>query len=314
MLEEVDFLFDNQLIAAVESLIRNAKHKLLLISPYIDLDARIIDALNEKRSLHNFELLVLFGKNENNYLKSIKRDSLEYLMGFPNVEIRYNERLHAKFYCNDFEYIMTSLNLYDYSLANNIEVGIRCEYGSKGVVGKALDTSISIIGQGVDKVKQEVLGLDKKVGPIEKFELIFDSSDLKYKTEPRIVDKGGISGFMGGKKLDGYDVVVNNLVSQSLPSRPNNIIAETSVTTEVEVTVNTRVTKTVTVKCLSASQLGKLIGVAGKDITAHMQKCGLINGDKITELGNAKGLTMKNYMGNDYIAYPEDLEELKRLV
>jgi hypothetical protein len=209
---------------------------------------------------------------------------------------------------------MTSLNLYDYSLANNIEVGIRCEYGSKGVVGKALDTSISIIGQGVDKVKQEVLGLDKKVGPIEKFELIFDSSDLKYKTEPRIVDKGGISGFMGGKKLDGYDVVVNNLVSQSLPSRPNNIIAETSVTTEVEVTVNTRVTKTVTVKCLSASQLGKLIGVAGKDITAHMQKCGLINGDKITELGNAKGLTMKNYMGNDYIAYPEDLEELKRLV
>jgi len=131
---DVQFLFDNQLIAAVESLIKNSKHRLLLISPFIDLDRRIQDALRDKISKHDFELLVLFGKNEDNYYKSIKKDSLDFLKQFPNVEIRYNDRLHAKFYQNDFDYIMTSLNLYDYSLAKNIEVGITGNFASKGLI------------------------------------------------------------------------------------------------------------------------------------------------------------------------------------
>ena len=41
-----------------------------------------------------------------------------------------------------------------------------------------------------------------------------------------------------------------------------------------------------------------------------MQKCGLINEDKIMEAGKNKGLIFKNYMGHDNIAYPDDLEEL----
>lgn len=97
---------------------------------------RIRDALMEKIALHDFELLVLFGKNENNLYKSIKRDSLDFLMKFPNVEIRYCERLHAKFYQNDYDFIVTSLNLYDFSLAKNIEVGIKFSYSSKGILGK----------------------------------------------------------------------------------------------------------------------------------------------------------------------------------
>jgi hypothetical protein len=40
-MEEVSFLFDNQLIAALEKLIKDAKSKLVLISPFIDLDPRI---------------------------------------------------------------------------------------------------------------------------------------------------------------------------------------------------------------------------------------------------------------------------------
>ena len=62
---EVQFLFDNQLIATLENLIKESRNKLFLVSPFIDLDKRIQDALNEKRSKHNFELRFLFGKNEN---------------------------------------------------------------------------------------------------------------------------------------------------------------------------------------------------------------------------------------------------------
>lgn len=314
MTEEVDFLFDADLVAAVINLIRSAKNKLLLISPFIDLDARVMDALNEKKTLHNFELQILFGKNENNYLRSIKRDSLEFFKGFPNVEIRYNERLHAKFYQNDFEYIMTSLNLYDYSLANNIEVGIKSEYALKGVLGKAFEVTGSFIGQGVDKVKQDVLGMDKKVGPIEKFRIIYESSELKYKTQPVVVEKEGLQGWIGGKKLDGFEVLVDKLNNNDPNSALLNAQGKTALKTQVSITVSSTISKTIQVKYMSASQLGKSIGIQAREITFFMQKRGLINDDKITEAGEAKGLIMKSYMGNDYIAYPDnlvDLEEIK---
>lgn len=313
MTEEVDFLFDEQLVAAVIKLIRTSKHKLLLISPYIDLDARVMDALNEKKGLHNFELKVLFGKNENNYLKSIKKNSLEYLKQFPNVEIRYNDRLHAKFYLNDFEYIMTSLNLYDYSLANNIEVGVRCEFGSKGLVGKALDITTDMIVQGVDKVKQDVIGFSKVTTPIQKFEMIFEASDVKYKTKPRIVDKSGmLNNLMGNKKLDGFDVVIDNLNSMSTVNPITSTFPEVSYNTASAVKIEPAFAspQLSTSKCVSASQLSKTLGVSSKEITNLMQRRGLIYNDSITNEGVSKGLVMKNYMGTDYIAYPENMEEL----
>ena len=66
MIFDVEFLFNTELIGAVEKLIRDSRKQLLLVSPFIDLDARIMDALNEKKEKYDFELNVLFGKNEDN--------------------------------------------------------------------------------------------------------------------------------------------------------------------------------------------------------------------------------------------------------
>lgn len=308
-MEYVDFLFDNQLIAAVESLIRNSKQRLLLISPYIDLDKRIKDALSEKKGLHNFELRVLFGKNDGNYLKSIKKESLDFLMEFPDIEIRYDQRLHAKYYQNDFEYIMTSLNLYDYSLAKNIEVGIKGEYASKGILGKALlDTSSALIAQAADKVKQDVIGLNKAVGPIEKFKQIYDSSSLLFKTQPKVFDKGGIKGALfGAKELGGFSVTINEF--NSIKNKSNN---ETQSSTQSK-PIEAEYKPNSNAKTMSASQLCKQLGVTQNDILNLMQRNGLISGDNITDKGKTKGLVVKNYMGNNYIAYPENLPELSEL-
>jgi len=309
---DVQFLFDNQLIAAVESLIKNSKHRLLLISPFIDLDRRIQDALRDKLSKHDFQLLVLFGKNEDNYYKSIKKDSFEFLKQFPNVEIRYNDRLHAKFYQNDFDYIMTSLNLYDYSLAKNIEVGITGNFGSKGLIGKVIDGTGTLLAQGVDKVGQDVFGMGQNVNPIEKFQTIFQDSTLMYKTEPIIVEAIGIKGFIGGKKINGFNVKADNLsnpIKDIKPARSEavlNTVKEVKPTSKETISIASKKTQ-------SASQLSKFLGISQADITNHMQTSGLISGDKITSVGHSKGLVMKNYMGKDYIAYPDNLPELNNL-
>ena len=310
---DVQFLFDNQLIAAVESLIKNSKHRLLLISPFIDLDRRIQDALRDKLSKYDFELLVLFGKNEDNYYKSIKKDSLDFLKQFPKVEIRYNDRLHAKFYQNDFDYIMTSLNLYDYSLAKNIEVGITGNFASKGLIGKVVDGTGTLISQGVDKIGQDVFGMGQEVNAIEKFQTIFLDSELMYKTEPIIIDQDGIKGVFGGKKLNGFNVKVNTLSDVIKETKSNKSETGSVVTREIKSVQKTKKFSSPSKKTQSASQLSKALGVSQADITNIMQQSGLIHGDKITSAGLSKGLVMKNYMGKDYIAYPDNLTELDKL-
>ena len=306
MLTECKFLFDNQLIAELENIIKNAKNKLLLVSPFIDLDKRIQDALRDKISKHDFEIKVLFGKNEDNLYKSIKKDSLNFLKQFPNIEIRYNERLHAKFYLNDFNYIITSINLYDYSLAKNIETGVLFNYASTGLIGKVFDGADSLISQGVGKVKHDVLGLEQdSVDPIEKFYSIFNNSELKYETKPTLESKG----IFGGKKLIGFNVIVDNLKDVSIENTiqtsqskfQNNVNQNI-----IEIKEQQEINQT---KLQSASQLSKTFGLPQSDITNLMQKNGLIDGDKITSIGVSKGLVMKNYMGKNYIAYPDNLPE-----
>jgi hypothetical protein len=169
-LYDVKFLFDNQLIASLEKIIKDSKNELMLISPFIHLDNRIKDALNEKRDKPDFVLKVLFGKNDQNYLKSINQESLDFLMRFPNIEIRYSQRLHAKFYMNDFCFLFTSLNLYDFSLANNIEAGLLVDYAAKGMVARLIESAGDKIIEGTQNLKKNVFGISKdEENPLEKF-------------------------------------------------------------------------------------------------------------------------------------------------
>ena len=233
------------------------------------------------------------------------------------MRAKYSLLLSSVFsHCN-LDFIMTSLNLYDYSLAKNIEVGIRCNYASKGILGKALNSTDNLLGMGTEKVKQEILGMEKTVGPIEKFNQIFESSELKYKTEPNKVDKGGFSGLLGRKQLDGFKVVINNFENSNDSILAKSDTAKSEQIKNVSpVVANQPDTKAKTdtyIKTVSASQLSKAYGVSQIEITNLMQKKGLINGDKITDKGIEKGLLLKNYMGNNYIAYPENLPELDEI-
>lgn len=210
MLQEVEFLFDNKLIEAVESLIKQARKSLLLVSPYIDLDPRIREALEEKKERPDFKLEILFGKNEKDFLKSIKQKSLDFLKTFPNVQIRYNSRLHAKYYQNESHYIMTSMNLFDYSLQHNIEAGVRSQYKGRGFLAKVADSAAGIVAEGVERVKQDLLGQAADTDPVQKFEKIFLTSDRMYETFPIFKEGGTLRSLIGSRTIEGYNVDLDN--------------------------------------------------------------------------------------------------------
>lgn len=128
------FITSSNLDNEIESIIREAKTKLLLISPYINLSDNIKNLLRQKTSHPELEIIVAFreewkdGKNrgDNNVETESKYKNLKELEVwkiFPNIRLVSLNNLHAKYYANEKKGVITSLNLYRYSIKNNIEYG-----------------------------------------------------------------------------------------------------------------------------------------------------------------------------------------------
>ncbi len=135
------FLKKTDLNNEIEKIFQNARVTLIIISPYIKLHHRIKDEL--KSHLKNYDLLIIvvFGKNENDYSKSLPIEDFNFLKQFPNIDIKYESRLHAKYYANENSQIITSMNLYDFSQNENIEVGVLTEYSILNkLTGNSVDT------------------------------------------------------------------------------------------------------------------------------------------------------------------------------
>jgi len=164
------FLTGNELNFEVEKLLENAVGKILLISPYIKLHDRYKSLLETKKNKPNIEIIIVFGKNEEDLSKSMKATDFNFLKEFPNIEIRYEKRLHAKYYANEESAILTSMNLYSFSQDNNIEFGVLTKSGllNDNLDGKAWDYFERVIDQSeilfkkVPVFDSSLLGLNKK--------------------------------------------------------------------------------------------------------------------------------------------------------
>ena len=111
------FLNKEKAVSELKDLIRNAEQTLILISPYLKLSYDFRELLTFRNSKERITS-VIFGKQE------LNPDEMKFLQGLRFVILKYNENLHAKCYVNDDKMIITSLNLYEFSMANNKEMGV----------------------------------------------------------------------------------------------------------------------------------------------------------------------------------------------
>lgn len=125
------FLKPDRLIKEIDVLFEEAEELIVIVSPFIKLDIQLKNILKSKRNDPNFQIVLLYGKNESNHNQSIGLDDVNFFKSFLNVHIFYHSNLHAKYYANEFKSIVTSLNLHSYSIANNIEVGVMFERRSR---------------------------------------------------------------------------------------------------------------------------------------------------------------------------------------
>lgn len=118
------FYTGEELSNKLTDIIWNAKTELLILSPFIHLDDYCKKVFKNYKHTPELEVVLVFGKNEREAGRSLNKTDLDFFKEFKNITIIYCKDLHAKFYSNEKEALLTSLNLLDKSMESNIEYGI----------------------------------------------------------------------------------------------------------------------------------------------------------------------------------------------
>jgi hypothetical protein len=123
-----EFLNKKKLLEWVPKLIESANKELIIVSPYIQVSQRIYDLLTdaEKRGV---ETTLIYKEGE----LSDKERSRFYEIG--NLNLLFHPNLHSKCMYNEKYFLLTSMNLYEYSQKHNREMGVlfrRTDEESKG--------------------------------------------------------------------------------------------------------------------------------------------------------------------------------------
>jgi phosphatidylserine/phosphatidylglycerophosphate/cardiolipin synthase-like enzyme len=101
----------------LEELIKEAKDRLILISPFLKLNDRMKELLEDKNRL-KIDVRIVYGKSE------LQPEEINWLKELDYIRTSFCKNLHAKCYMNEEKCIITSLNLYEFSQINNNEMGI----------------------------------------------------------------------------------------------------------------------------------------------------------------------------------------------
>jgi len=101
----------------LEELIKDAKERLILISPFLKLNDRVKELLADKNRL-KIDVRIVYGKSE------LQPEEINWLKELTYIRTSFCKNLHAKCYLNEEMCIVTSLNLYEFSQVNNNEMGV----------------------------------------------------------------------------------------------------------------------------------------------------------------------------------------------
>lgn len=101
----------------LEEMIKEARDRLILISPFLKLNDRMKELLEDKNRL-KIDVRIVYGKSE------LQPQEIEWLRGLTYIRTSFCKNLHAKCYMNEEMCIVTSLNLYEFSQVNNNEMGV----------------------------------------------------------------------------------------------------------------------------------------------------------------------------------------------
>ncbi|KYG77320.1 phospholipase D-like domain-containing protein [Roseivirga spongicola] len=198
--DDVFFFTQNELVNELEKLIIESKKELWLFTPYINLNQRFEYALRKRIDSSNWKVKVLCRSVQE---KDFALKSQKLFCELPNIEIRSNENLHAKVYVNDFDILITSMNLYSHSILHNIEFGVKIGYNNKGIIGNPIESLGEIATDTADLISRKLLGKTKiGVDPFKELPHLFRISKPEFKKENGVIIEDNLpTGKLSATKL-----------------------------------------------------------------------------------------------------------------
>jgi PLD-like domain len=172
------FLTTSGITFHLEGLVKAAKEKLILISPFLKVNERLRQILDDK-DREKIDIRVVYGKNE------LQPEENNWLKSKASVRSSFCKNLHAKCFLNESEALITSMNLYEFSQVNNEEMGV--------LVMKAEDPALyaSVLEEAMRliRISDEVRVTVEKVVPLEL------GADAKARRSSRLQVGAPESGF-----------------------------------------------------------------------------------------------------------------------
>lgn len=154
------YLRTSGISSGIDELIREAKERVYIISPYLKLSDQIKELLQDKER-EKVEVRLIFGKQE------LNPNEMGFLQSLKYVRLYFSKNLHAKCYLNEHRMIIASMNLYEFSQQNNKEMGIFIDAsveGDKQVYDDAWKDIQSIL-QNADDFAYAKVNRDERPAP-----------------------------------------------------------------------------------------------------------------------------------------------------
>ena len=182
------FLNTRKAVSEIEDLIRDADQRLILISPYLKLSKDFKELLTYRNSKDKVTT-VIFGKQE------LNPNEMKFLQGLRFVILKYNQDLHAKCYLNDNKMIITSLNLYEFSMNNNKEMWVLIDLNDESDKELFEDAfkEIDFIDETSERFEFTSIPEEKKPVKVESKIQTKKTSNSKLLTTKEISQMSGIS-------------------------------------------------------------------------------------------------------------------------
>lgn len=121
MAQLAQFIYDEQIEPAIVRIIDGARKRLVLVSPFNEYSTRVHQALKRAAARQGLSITVVCRKEQ----QQTERPLWEQLESDYGAKVLLVERLHAKIYLNETRGVITSMNLYQSSTAENKEIGFR---------------------------------------------------------------------------------------------------------------------------------------------------------------------------------------------
>ncbi|MBL0233823.1 MAG: phospholipase D family protein [Chitinophagaceae bacterium] len=130
----------------IESIIMDARMKVVLVSPFLQLSKTLYERLKDATK-RGVVIVIIYGKDD---LKPNEKNSLAELK---NLELYFHENLHAKCYFNETKMVITSMNMYQFSENNNREFGILIDLKTEPDLYKKAENEVKSILEHSDNQK-----------------------------------------------------------------------------------------------------------------------------------------------------------------